>query len=93
MMWINELCKSKGLLPSYASMRRGMEIFNNELDKAAVKNNIPIIHGDQVVPKEPLYFRDDVHLTPEGNKLLAEAILNVIEKNKILSGYFKPGKN
>ena len=93
LMWINELCKSKGLLPSYASMRRGMEIFNSELDKAAVKNNIPIVHGDQAVPKEPLYFRDDVHLTPEGNKLLAEAILNVIEKNKKLSGYFKPGKN
>ena len=55
-----------------------------------MKKNIPIVHGDQVISKEPLYIRDDVHLTPAGNKLLAEAILNVIEKNKKLSGYFQP---
>lgn len=90
LMWMSELCKSKGSFPSYASMRRGMELFNDELYKVAVKNNVPIVRGDKLIPKEPRYFRDDVHLTPEGNKLLAEAILNVIEKDERLSGFFNP---
>lgn len=89
MIWMNELCKTKGELPSYASMRRGMEMFNDELNKVAEENGIPIVRGDLLIPKEPRFFRDDVHLTAEGNKLLAEAILNIIKKNDKLSCYFK----
>lgn len=88
LMWMNDLCKSKGELPSYASMRRGMEMFNDALYHVAVKNNVPVVRGDTLIPKEPLYFRDDVHLTPKGNEMLARAILAVIEKDKKLSGYF-----
>ncbi|MBN1470455.1 MAG: SGNH/GDSL hydrolase family protein [Syntrophaceae bacterium] len=90
MIWMNEICKTKGELPSYASMKRGMELFNDELNKAAEENGISIVRGDLLIPKEPRYFRDDVHLTVEGNKMLAEAILNVIKNNNKLSGHFKP---
>jgi lysophospholipase L1-like esterase len=86
--WMKKLCKTRGRLPSHDSLAKGMELYNDTLQGVAENDHIPFVRADRLIPKEPRYLRDDVHLTAEGNKMLAEAIRGVIKSDRTLAGYF-----
>lgn len=54
------------------------QAFKTKVTDYFKKRNIIIYDFDQAIPNSPQYFIDYVHLTPEGNKLLATKINEVV---------------
>lgn len=59
--------------------------YNNTLKEIAEGGkSIPMVDTASLFPKDPKYFNDYVHLTPEGDKLFAQHIADFLE-NEVLT--------
>ena len=52
-------------------MLDGMRQFNDAARAIAGERHVPVLDFEAAVPKSLKYFQDDVHLTHEGNDVLA----------------------
>ena len=70
--------------PSHKSFYRGMRLFNDIVRKTAVSNNSIFVDAANHVEKNLHNFKDDVHYTEEGARLLAGLIAGTIIENKMI---------
>lgn len=64
-------CSVNGKYPSFESVTKAMNTFNNSTRDIAEKNDIPFIDFNSSIPKTTEYFTDDVHYTEKGNYLIS----------------------
>lgn len=84
-LWMNiEFCYTDGKYPDLPSMISGMKQFNDKTLEIAKNEGIPVVQVAGNVPKTTENFRDDVHLTPEGNKVVADIFFKFFVDNKII---------
>ncbi|HWA99503.1 MAG TPA: hypothetical protein VG713_13465 [Pirellulales bacterium] len=77
----------QGKRASVASMRSGMDQFNNQTRRIAKELDVPLIELEAAVPKTLDYFYDDVHYTRRGNTRVAETVADfLIEQGMIERG-------
>ena len=67
---------------TYEGLITAGEKADSILTDLAAQYGIPLIDASQLIPKEAVYFGDNVHLTDEGAEILARA---AAEKIKLLS--------
>ncbi|MDF1660393.1 MAG: SGNH/GDSL hydrolase family protein, partial [Planctomycetota bacterium] len=75
---------SEGKYPDIPSMIGGMKQFNDKTMEIAKAEGIPVVEVAGHVPQTTENFRDDVHLTPEGNKVVADIFFKFFVDNKII---------
>ncbi len=63
-----------GLNPSNASMKRGMDAYNDAVRNLAAEMGVELIDLEKSVPKTLEYLYDHVHFSVDGNKKVAEVI-------------------
>jgi len=77
------LCAERGAYPATASMLDGMRQFNDAARTIARDRHVPVLDFEAAVPKSLKYFQDDVHLTHEGNDVLARTAAAWITSNPL----------
>ena len=77
------LSAEQGAYPGTASMLDGMRQFNDAARAIARDRRVPVLDFDAAVPKSLKYFQDDVHLTHEGNDVLARTAAAWIVSNPL----------
>jgi len=78
----------KTYFPTYQSLFRAMEMFNNSTYEVAQTADIPCVPADGKIPKDLDHFTDDVHYTPKGAALLADLIAASIIDNHYIPSKF-----
>jgi len=76
-------CRIGRSKPDISSMIKGMEAFNDVSRRIADSQGVLFVDLERVVPKSLDYFRDDVHYTEEGNRIIGQHFAEQI----IASGY------
>lgn len=66
-------CMEDGKQPDLASMKRGMDAYNERARKVARDRQVRFLDLEKRIPKSLDYFFDDVHYTTKGNRTVAEA--------------------
>lgn len=85
LLWMNnQFCYTDGKYPDIQSMIGGMKQFNKKTLEIAKSEGIPVVKVAGNVPQTAKNFRDDVHLTPEGNKVVADIFFKFFVDNKII---------
>ena len=57
---------------------------NQIIRDVSEKNNVALIDLDKMIPKESKYIYDAVHLTKEGNLMVAEAVVNSLINHTLI---------
>ena len=75
-----------GMLPNLESLIAGMNQFNEKSKSIAARGNPPchFIDLEKMVPKTMEYFTDDVHFTELGNKVIGDALSNLLIDLKVM---------
>jgi lysophospholipase L1-like esterase len=83
-LWFGPVMSAEhGAYPNTASMLDGMRQFNDAARDIARDRRVPVLDVDAVVPKSLKYFQDDLHLTHEGNDVLARTATAWIASNPL----------
>jgi hypothetical protein len=73
---------------SQATARRGMEQYNGRLRRIAPDYNISVIDLEKAVPKNGLYFLDDVHYQNRAFPLIAKTIARELKAGSVIPGNY-----
>jgi lysophospholipase L1-like esterase len=76
-----------GLNPSNASMKRGMDAYNNALRTLAAEEGIDLIDLDKAIPKTLEFLYDHVHFSVAGNRRVAEEVSKYLVERNIGSSH------
>lgn len=77
--WIpRESCRWQFERPDMASMADGLERYNAVSRRVAAEMEVPYVDLEPLLPKSLEYFRDGVHYTGEGSRIVAEAFAELI---------------
>ncbi len=68
----------QGKRASISSMRKGMAMFNDATRQIASQSGVRFVDLEALMPKTLQYMYDDVHYTPKGNELIADALAQSI---------------
>jgi lysophospholipase L1-like esterase len=74
--------------PDVASIRSGMETFNRTAKAVADEYGAVFVDLEKCVPKAVDYFVDDFHYTPDGNRLVCEALTDAVIMNGFVDKKF-----
>jgi lysophospholipase L1-like esterase len=77
-------CRSAHEFPDSGSMARGMQAFNRTSRQIADALDVPYVDLESMVPKNTDHFRDGVHYTKKGNRIIGEALTKVIVESKLV---------
>ena len=67
-----------------ASMKRGIEMFNNATRDLARRKGVPLADMENAVPKTLDYFTDEVHYTAKGTSILASKMVEEIIRSGLV---------
>jgi lysophospholipase L1-like esterase len=85
--WIPlESCRWEFERPDMASMADGLERYNSVSRRVAAEMGVPYVDLEPLLPKSLEYFRDGVHYTAKGSRIVAEAFADLI----VREGYVAP---
>ncbi|HVA49205.1 MAG TPA: hypothetical protein VNH11_22770 [Pirellulales bacterium] len=73
-----------GKRPSLHSMVEGMRLFNDATRRLASEAGVGFVDLERQMPKTTDYLYDDVHYTPAGNELIANAFADDIIESKMI---------
>jgi lysophospholipase L1-like esterase len=71
-----------GTIPDIPTLYRGMNLYNEEVKRICEQHNIECIDLASKIPKNPRYFVDQAHYTPEGAKLVAGVVGDYLIVNR-----------
>lgn len=72
-------------IASIATMKRGMEIFNDVTRRVAGELRCGLVDLEPLVPKTIDHFANDVHYTAPANRLIGEALADYVISRKYVS--------
>jgi len=75
--YLHDGIKGESLHQRYAHI---VELENDVMRKLASKNGLSLVDNARLVPKDEKYFVDSVHFTPEGMRLIAKNIGEVVSE-------------
>lgn len=86
LLWFGRsLCNNGGNYPDYNSLNSAMKLYNSSADSIASFYNIPFVKTDLNIPKNIIYYKDDVHHTIATTEIIAELVKLSIETNCIFN--------
>jgi hypothetical protein len=84
LLWFGRsLCNNGYTYPDYNSLNSAMKLYNSSADSIASFFNIPFVKTDSNIPKNIIYYKDDVHHTSATTEKIAESVKLAIEINCI----------
>lgn len=78
------VCYENGKRSSLQSVSKAMEQFNTVAKEVSVKNDVPFINLDSLLPKNRQYYSDVVHWTAEGNAVIGNELFKFIRDNNFI---------
>ena len=85
-LWFGRsFCLQDNKYPDSVSLMRAMQQANDATRRIAKEEDVPLAEIDAAVPKRLEFFRDDVHTTPRGARIVAETVAEAI----ITAGYLQ----
>ena len=85
-LWFGRsFCLENNKYPDSMSLMRAMQQANDATRRIAEEEDVPLAEIDSAVPKRLEFFRDDVHVTPRGARIVAETVAKAI----ITAGYLQ----
>lgn len=76
--------RNDGKYPSLNSMITAINTYNDATKSIARENDVMLVDLEKSLPKNLLYFTDDVHYTAKGNHTIAEVLYKFIISNNVL---------
>lgn len=83
-IWFPQSHHHNGTRASIESMIRGMEQSNAISKRIAAEAGVTFVDLEPLLPKTLEYFYDDVHYTPEGNRVVADAFFKAIVNARLI---------
>lgn len=77
-------CEQQNVYPNISTLIKEFNRVNAITKKEAESSNVPFIDLNAQLPKNLMYFTDDVHYTESANKKIADILTRFIESNNLI---------
>jgi len=83
-MYPTVACRANGKNYDLASLKYGIDLFNQATEQVARENNTMYIDLERQVPKNLTYFLDSIHYTEKGDGQIANTLYNYILSKQLI---------